>query len=158
MTRERLTLSGLAAVCAVLAAALWLEIRDGGQAGDAQAQRDPAMSRPSLEAPAFNFPPLEAFSEVVERNLFERSRRASGERTEEAGAPAHEPVALTLTGVVITPQTRLALLSDNTPDNVIRLRPGESLGQWVLVEVRRNGVTLRKGTELRELPLDEEQK
>jgi hypothetical protein len=145
-------------VCAILVVLLWLQLEQGTvQAGRAQAV--PAPDTAQVVSPRFEFPPLEAFNEVVERNLFDRSRRPpGGEHSEQAEAAAREPLALTLTGVVITPQTRLALLSDNTPDNIVRLRPGESFGRWVLVDVRRNGVTLRSGTERRELPLDDEQK
>ena len=98
-----------------------------------------------------SFPPLEAFAEVVERTLFEPSRRPSRQGGVVAGRVA-DAGALALVGVVIGPEGPLALLRDGASP-AERLAPGASLGDWVVEEVRSDGVRLRRGGETRELLL-----
>lgn len=158
MRREPVLLLVLAMVCVGLAVVLWKEIEQGNAAAPAAKRVAASRGEETAAVAPPQMPPLEAYADILDRNLFDRSRRVPGVEAEEPPASAAEPLPLVLTGVVITPQTRFALLTDNTPDNVVRLKPGESFGRWVLVEVRRDGVTLRRGTQFRELPLHEEQK
>jgi len=98
-----------------------------------------------------SFAPLEAFAEVVERTLFEPSRRPSRQGGASAGRAA-DAGALALVGVVIGPEGPLALLREGASP-AERLAPGASIGEWVVDEVRSDGVRLRRGGETRELLL-----
>lgn len=140
----------LLAVCAALAMVVWLEM----QVEAVPVEPDPAPGRSiGQENQNINlvFASLDAFNEVVERTLFEPERRPPPD----TGGPQAlaELRELTLTGVVIAPGTRLAVLRDHSPNEVLRVPLGASVGDWKLVEVRKDGVVLRRGSATRELLL-----
>jgi hypothetical protein len=146
---------GLLTLCALLSAAIWVELAP--QRLLQRADKAPApVGHPSSNAGGtanaiFTFPPLQQYTEVVERTLFDASRRALPEESEEApAAAAAELRDLVLTGVVVTPQAKIAFFRDKTPNQIIRLEPGEAFGKWVVADVRAHGVTLRRGAASRE--------
>jgi len=110
--------------------------------------KKPKIDKQNLE---LDFPSLESFAEVVERTLFEPSRRPSRQGGASAGRAA-DAGALALVGVVIGPEGPLALLRDGASP-AERLAPGASIGEWMVDEVRSDGVRLRRGGETRELLL-----
>jgi len=150
----------LLALCAVLSALIALELEQAAGLADAPgAPNEASAAQPSAQARALPgesiaLAPVQQFDEIVERTLFDASRRAAPEESDEPAAPA-ELRDLILTGVVITPEAKLALFRDKTPSQVIRLGPGDAFGKWLLEEVRDDGVTLRRGQARRELRLYE---
>ena len=152
----------LLALCAALTALIAQEYEQGGGLWAAPGVSDEASEKSSgakpraLPSAAFGLPPAQQFNEIVERTLFEASRRPAPEEADEMpAAAAAELRDLTLTGVVITPEAKVALFRDKTPNQVIRLEPGNAFGKWLLDEVRENGVTLRRGLASREFRLYE---
>lgn len=157
----RLTLLGwtLIALSALLSAVISLELRQSAAepvSASPQAP-EPASSAkpPASQGATLAFAPLQQYSEIVERTLFDASRRPAPEELDEMPAAAAELREFTLTGVVITPEAKIALLRDRTPNQVIRVEQGGALGKWLLEEVRDDGVTLRRGMARRELRLHE---
>jgi len=111
----------------------------------------------------FAFPPLEEFSEIVERPLFNDTRRPFEPPSPETVAaspppPPAPPPRITLLGVVVTPETRSALLLDELRHQFIRASVGMSVSGWELSEVSPDGVTLRQGQMTRQLDLLDEDK
>jgi hypothetical protein len=107
----------------------------------------------AVQAAAFAFPPLAQYNEIVERTLFDATRRAAAEEADEAPAAAAADLReYVLTGVVVTPEAKIAFLRDKQAA-VLRVEPGGTLGKWLVAEIRENGVTLRRGTATRELQL-----
>jgi hypothetical protein len=93
------------------------------------------------------FEPLEKFREVVERPLFHASRRPVPQDADDTPALAAAEVRnLTLIGILISPETKLAIFQDKGAQ-ALRLEAGATVGKWSLAEVRADGVTLRRGGE-----------
>jgi hypothetical protein len=99
------------------------------------------------------FEPLDKFREVVERPLFHASRRPVPQDADDSPALAAAEVRnLTLIGILISPETKLAIFQDKGPQ-ALRLEAGATVGKWSLAEVRADGVTLRRGGETHVIPL-----
>jgi general secretion pathway protein N len=144
----------VAALCAALSGVLWLELDRAGMPLAEPAQPKSSAETTAAQSAPFGLPPLAQYSELVERTLFDSSRRAAPEEPDEvASASAAELRELVLTGVVVTPELKIAFLRDKAPNQVIRVEPGGAVGKWLLTEVRENGVTLRRGATTRELLL-----
>ncbi|MEO7071576.1 MAG: hypothetical protein ABI300_00835 [Rhodanobacter sp.] len=95
-----------------------------------------AVKLPPPAAPA-NLPraqPLQQFAVVWQKPLFSPDRKPVAHAAD-GGSSLGD---LTLTGVILTPELRMALLHDRNGDKQIRLRVGERLadGDFTLVEVR----------------------
>jgi len=109
----------------------------------------------------FQLPPLVQYEEMGTRPLFIATRRP-----EPPPPPGDPPPPLPekppvgpeqkflLLGVMITPQTTIALLRPEEPNaKTARIRPGETMGEWRLETVFPNRVVLRKGAATQELAL-----
>lgn len=147
---------GLAGVCAFLAAVIALELAPEpgiaqAEAGVAKAPRAPAALPGEITALA----PLPQYAAIVERPLFDASRRPPPLAESGTPAVAADLRQLTLTGVVITPHSRFAIFQDKSPAQISRVAQGMAVGGWTLEEVRADGVVLRRGTARQRLPLYE---
>jgi hypothetical protein len=102
-----------------------------------------ALEDPETITPAEKLD-ISAFSEVIERPLFARSRRPS---------PPIEPVAKTapkaenfdLVGIIISPSGRVALLRPKRSDDVLRAVEGQQVGGWKIREINSTEITLERG-------------
>jgi hypothetical protein len=121
------------------------------EAGNEATQAGTAASVPA--SGTLTVEPLEKYREIVDRPLFHVSRRPTLQDAEDtATAAATELRNLTLIGVLISPETKLAIFRDKGPQP-LRLEAGANVGKWSLVEVRGDGVTLRRGGETYVIPL-----
>ncbi len=118
--------------------------------------RERTVASPEL----FELPPLEMFGELVERPLFEPTRRpvpAAVPPAEElakvadAASPSGKKVAFKLTGVVIDGVQGIALIAHT--GRVDRVRTGEAIVGWRLEKIESERVVLDRGTEKVELQL-----
>ena len=97
--------------------------------------------------------PLDKFREVVERPVFHASRRPVPQDADDAPAVAAVELRnLTLIGILISPETKLAIFHDKSAQ-ALRLEAGATVGKWSVAEVRADGVTLRRGGETHVIPL-----
>jgi hypothetical protein len=149
---------------ALLAGVLLLQLRTGPPRSDVEVLPSPAATADvtSLAGKPAPFPPLQEFSEIVERPLFDGSRRPfePPEPTAQTAVtprppPPTPPPRITLIGVVITPQSRSALLLDELRRELIRASVGTSVSGWELSEVSPEGVVLRQGQRTHRLDLIE---
>lgn len=131
----------LGALCAILGAALWMEVDAGREARERGVASAPA--RPRAAAPGSNLvfalPPLEAFGDIVARPLFWASRRPIAE------ASAAAPSDLVLLGVLLAPNETVAIVRHGKPPRVDRIREGAVLEGWKFVEVALSRVLLERG-------------
>jgi hypothetical protein len=104
--------------------------------------------------------PAEALSEVLERPLFNPSRRAyMPPEPEPQPAPEPEPVVVeepldvTLVGVLLGENGRFAMLRENGSGKVLRLKEGQSFEEWVLREVGLREALLVRGERSKTLRL-----
>ncbi len=122
---------------------------------------------PEAQAPPFELPPLDRLGEQVARPLFEVGRRPPApdpvaQASEPPPAPAGKPAGGTpsargikLTGVVIVAGEASALVRDPKEKRVVRVRTGDRIGDWEVIEIRADGITLGSGEERVELALRE---
>lgn len=105
--------------------------------------------------------PESQYHAVQERPLLNEDRKPtpidSSEGTE--GIAPQVPLNVTLTGVIITPDVKLAMLRDNVKGDALSLREGMPLpgdqSVWTVVEILARKVVLKSANnETNELPLD----
>ncbi|MDN5923920.1 MAG: hypothetical protein L0H70_02845, partial [Xanthomonadales bacterium] len=149
---SRLTMV-LIAVCVVfglLALAFGFGVGRGFSWLPADASKAPHLPAvATLESQVVSMPTFDAFAEITERPLFSMDRKpvAADEAQDPNAAPAPPPVPLqvTLTGVIITPDIKLAMLHDKTTNKSVSLREGMPLGGnqagWTLVKIEPRKVT-----------------
>lgn len=98
---------------------------------------------------------LKQFSEILARPLFREGRIPYEEEKPElvidrlAAAPK-----LKLEGVVISPVSRLAVVRDQTNNELLRLPVGAIYNGWKLSSVEPDAVTLTSGEKIHELQLE----
>lgn len=103
----------------------------------------------------FQAPPLEDYSEIVERPLFLAERRPPEEQQPDilaSEAPA-ESEDLLLLGVVLTPEATMALVQIDEGRQVERVRVGGKINGWQLQSVQPDRVILQSGGRKLDLPL-----
>ena len=95
---------------------------------------------------------LESLSATRERPLFTPSRRPPAPQVASIPAnpvssppPTAEHQNLRLVGTVGRSEISIAVFTEETTHEPVRLRPGEGHMGWILVSVGRNSATLRKG-------------
>lgn len=123
-------------------------------AGDAAA--------PPVE-PEFSMPPLENFAETLARPLFMDTRRPPEPGTEpvalepesvpEPPKPTPKLVGVELSGIVITPSSRVALIRGARGREVVRITEGEEFAGWTVETIDPDRVVLRQDDVFEELTL-----
>jgi general secretion pathway protein N len=149
-------LTPILAILVLLLGAFWMSLLFGfGRGVRWEAPRAEALSVPSstrhaeLSAP---LPPTE-FMPVWQQSLFSPDRRPEVHATS-GGSNLGD---LKLTGIILTPQLRMALLHDASGDKELRVREGQPLpdGSATVVEIKQRSVILDSAqgrTELKLLP------
>jgi general secretion pathway protein N len=108
---------------------------------------------PSLVTP--DAPAMQAFAEVLERPLFASTRRPFQPEPVAPPAPEPEPeLVLELAGIVIAARERFALLQAGDQEPLLKVREGDSVGGWRVLEIASGGLRLARGGRERELRLD----
>lgn len=153
---SRLLTLVLAGACGVLGLLLvaqqWLAGGDT-DAGVIQVSPSAAGVPSSLQTRQFDLPPKGEYAEVAARPLFNEDRRpeerdAEGSGQGEAVAAEEPPSELPpvrLTGVIITPEQRIAMLRNNKNREYVTLKEGEPLEGWTLEEVSRRRIVFAMG-------------
>ncbi len=137
----------LAVVCVVLAAVAYGEIRTPFGEPDAVPPSTTSHSTDAETREDVTLPPLSRFSEVTARPLFLQSRRGSAD--DGGGSAAF--TELSLAGLIVTPDTRQALISHGDPAEVVSRREGQSVDGWLVMSIRPDRVIVRNGAEEHEL-------
>lgn len=120
--RRRLTpmLAVLAALLLVLLIVLWLGIGRGTHWHDAASP--PRLPPVGATLPAPKVPPLEQFAEVWQHPLFSPTRSPEAASGGDSGSSGD----LALTGVILLPGLKMAILHDKTTGKDYRVREGQS--------------------------------
>ena len=146
-------LTPLLGVVAVVLAALFLLLLGGvGRGVHWSAPRSlPPLPPPGNSADLPQPKPLQQFSLVWQQPLFNPDRRP----TAHAAAGGSNLGDLELTGIIITPDLRMALLHDKNGNKEIRLREGAALpdGSVTLVEVHQRSAIFDSASGRTELNL-----
>ena len=146
-----LLIAALGALCVVLlgaAAAPWLgDPLDHIGGPDAAG----AVGAPPATAPLrLDTPPAESLALLVERPLFTATRRPPPAGMIEPAAAAPPPDTslilgrYRLSGVVVTPDRRLVLLTPKGGSATISVAKGETLDGWAVTEVEREFIVFER--------------
>lgn len=103
----------------------------------------------AMPAPA----PLTQFAEVWQRPLFMSDRKPVA--ATDGGDASGNIGDLELTGIIMTPGLRIALLRDRGKDSTVRVKEGTALGEghWTLASMTPRSAIFDNGGERRELTL-----
>ena len=141
MPSRRTIIMLLAALCVGFAGFALLELVDSGPAS-------PEPSRPSATAPkgdasaptaSFSMPALGNFASVSQRPLFSPDRRPAVRSTDGSGAWS----SFALAGIIITPQSREALVSHGKPPTIAHLAEGQTIEGWTVSAIYPDHVVFR---------------
>jgi len=150
--QRRLTplLVAVAVALGVVCAAFVAGVGRGVQWDDAGTPEPLPPVRPLAMPPPS---PLARFSEVWQRPLFMADRKpVAATDGEDASSNIGE---LELTGIIMTPGLRMALLRDRGKDTTVRVKEGTALadGHWTLTSLTARSAVFDNGGEHRELTL-----
>jgi hypothetical protein len=114
------------------------------------------VPRPPQSLPAFALkdghaiapierPSISAFSEVLERPLFARSRRPPPPSVESAVKRAPKAETLDLVGIILSPTGRVALLRSQQSEDVLHVVEGQHVAGWEIRTINSTEVVLGRG-------------
>jgi general secretion pathway protein N len=140
--------------CLGLSAVIYDELTDDppppvGRVADAS-PAPAAVAVPPDEAP-FTLPALESLKEVTDRPLFSAARRPAAART--AQQTASDLSSLQLRGVIISDQSRLALVQQAKSAAIMRVKEGQELQGWTVQSILPDRVVVQRGASVQELKL-----
>lgn len=95
----------------------------------------PALGQ-SAGRPLFELPPIESFSETVERPLFLPDRRPPAIEETQEGADDVESGLFTLVGIIVSPTQRIALVKVRGSQTVLQLSEGQQANGWTVLQIR----------------------
>lgn len=110
---------------------------------------DAAASKKNLANPQFRLGPWESFAEVNTRPLFNEDRKPTPPMP--ADAPANQqPIKqldVVLSGVIITPKVRMALVKEKGKEKAMTVKEGGAMpgewSSWSLTEVKPRGAVFK---------------
>jgi hypothetical protein len=110
------------------------------ESGPPSANRAVPPSRPEVpNAPSFTMSPAAAFTEILARPLFSRTRRPSAQAGQ---LPASS--SLTLIAIVISDDERHALLGSGQPLKITRVHEGDEIAGWTVEAITPDKVIVRR--------------
>ena len=129
MGSHRLVIGLLALLCVALAGVAIDELTGSGAPTQEPAGTG-AMPQSKLEAPApsFSLPALAGFASVSQRPLFSPDRRPAANSADNSGAWS----SFALAGIIITPQSREALVSHGKPPTIAHVVEGQTIEGWTV--------------------------
>jgi hypothetical protein len=149
----------LLVLCGLLLAILLFVGRDSARKGNQQRAQTPPVDGADVEVAAQHFraPDIRAFSEILERPLFTEGREPPPIAESPAAAPPpRAALRLSLEGIAIADDTRVAVVRDNTDRKILRLAEGDTHRGWVVEKVHPGGATFKQGKQVQELTLASE--
>jgi general secretion pathway protein N len=148
LSRSQLALAGvLTMLAAGFGALVALEGSAPSSPPVSEAPAAAGASKAAEPAPAFSLAPLTTFSAVTDRPLFSPDRRPAPEASETLGSWS----ALSLAGIVVTPESREVLIAHGNPAKTVHLQEGQSVDGWVVRAIEPDRIVVANGTEQHEL-------
>jgi len=146
----RLITMSLAGVCGVMALAGVLAWMGAGRGYGwlPETEAPPVTGVGHIDTDAVVMPPDSEFAEVRQRPIFNEDRKPTPIVDDPPPVTTQvAPLNITLTGVVLTPEIKLAMVRDNAKNEAVSLRigmplPGEQQG-WTLAEIRARSVVFK---------------
>jgi len=98
--------------------------------------------------------PLTSLREITDRPLFTEGRTPPEKPAQETAKTPPNPLRLKLEGVAITPDSKVAVITDLTTKELLRLSQGMSHADWKVTEVTKESVTIQQGARQLTLKLE----
>lgn len=119
------------------------------------------MSEQTVDARAASLAPLSDYAEVVQRPLFMQDRRPFvPEQVAATNTPVKKaPVRrqgndnFSLSAIIITDEKRIALIQSGRNKTLQKVAQGEQLEGWTVSDIQAGKISLKRGSETRELEL-----
>lgn len=142
----------LGMACIVLPWVIYEEISDLSttEISDSTDAERPNLVAPMPSQPILAMPDKASLAVIVERPVFSQTRRPSGGVAGEQATSTE----FTLSGVVISATQRSALVQPDNGGIIQRLKEGEEIAGWTLVEIAPDRIIVRRGTVEAEVFLD----
>lgn len=151
LLRRNPLIVALAALCAVLAVVVVVELATIGRSPGAAAPRKVAAGEAKLLPSVAAVAPDQAYPESAARPLWIPTRRpAPPPAVQQASIPRGQYI---LQGVTIAGGTRIALLREKTSGRIHRVEQGKDVGGMQVAEIEAEKVTLAQGGEREVLEL-----
>ncbi len=149
--RLSIVLAAACAVFGVLALLFWLGVGTGYsflEPNTDTVQELPSVS--TIEKQNFQMPEFAHFAEITQRPLFSQDRQPippDQDQGEDKPEAPPVPLQVQLTGVILTPGLKMALLKDRTTNKDINVKEGMPLpgkqSAWLLVEIEPRKVVFK---------------
>lgn len=107
---------------------------------------------------------IAAYEDIVNRPLFNEDRQPyvyvapppeeKPVKTRERPVPPKPPQQFSLTAIVITPETSLAILQGGKDKSLQRVRLGETIDGWTLTDIQDQSIVLTQGEQTQTLDLE----
>lgn len=156
MMALRQTLS-LLVICGALGVWVYLQWTAVGQGDPEVAGAEPqAVKGESLPMPPQPplMPPLSSYAEIVERPLFNETRRPPPAPETPVVAAQINPTQFRLEGTALTAKQRVAVLRDTRTNQLHRLAEGDQLDGWQVSSVQAGTIALSQGAQTLQLELE----
>ena len=142
----------LGMVCIALAWVIYEEISDLSttEIPDSTDAERPNLVAPMPSQPILAMPDKASLAVILERPVFSQTRRPGGGIAGEQATSTD----FTLSGVVISATQRSALVQPDNGGIIQRLKEGEDIAGWILVEIAPDRIIVRRGTVEAEVFLD----
>jgi len=118
------------------------------ESAKASARVRPAAT-PDPGAAGYALPAVQSFSAVTERPLFAQSRRPSARADDSLGPWS----SLVLSGIIISGDSREALITHGKPPVIVHLQEGQDIDGWTVTSIQPDRVVLRGASAEHELKL-----
>jgi general secretion pathway protein N len=135
----------LLGLCLALGAIILLELGPSSDSAVNPAFVVADPPRPAAGSPAgapVPMPSREAYSEILARPLFTPSRRPP-EPVESTPRQAPAPLTITLAGIAMSADQRIAIVQTGNPPRVLRLAEGQQLDGWTVITIAADRLVLR---------------
>lgn len=123
-------------------------------AGATPPARRPLPPLPTVtQQEAATYRPVATDGEAIRRPLFTPARRPQARPAVQAAGGSDSAPDLTVTGIISGGDVGAVAGVDKRTQKPFSLRAGESLGDWQIDTIDRNGLRLRHGGQVRDFPL-----
>jgi len=154
----------LLCLCVFLAWILWLDLnRDYSMSLPDKVISETVIGpEPSEKLPGKELSPLSDYVQIIERPLFRKDRRPfvpdesvvdEKKQKRKSSVSRMKPDELHLSAVIITNETRIALIQSGRNKKIQKVILGEVIDDWTLDDVQPGLISLKKGDEVKTLEL-----
>lgn len=153
----RITLSG---ICVGLVLLLWYELTTQGSNYIERDQADGStIDKKNRRSNAgSNYPDISVFNEMIQRPLFNKTRLPfvvpESPQTVVKPKNTKKQEQLSLSAVVITPETQMAIIEKGKKKSLHRVSLGESIDGWVVESIKPHSIDIKKGNVRKILELE----